>query len=395
MDSKRNPSRGKTPTAAVRTGRRSKFVGARHVDTQIKELLQQLQLHQAELETQNEELRRVQAELAATLARYTELYEQAPVGYLTLDARLRITQLNRAAATLLGIPVDAPLPIPLSRFLLRGALAEWQARIASAAGNARPTSFELQIRPVGAGQLLNVHVDVAADKDSKSTRVALADVSELRALELAAQNAALMEHERISADIHDGLGQELAGLSLLLRALRTKTQSGQPATAAEFEQLNEIATQAIASCRSIVRGLSPVGENEGGLLTALQSLVERVNATGGAPVQFETTGRAEVCVPLGTADHLFRIAQEGLTNARKHSDANHIKLSLDVQRSAITLQVFDDGKGCGARAGATQGFGLRLMGFRASSIHANLTIDDAPTGGTRLRCVCPQPEANA
>ncbi len=393
MHSKPARSRGKGSAAALRRAQRAKGSGARRVDTQIKELLHQLQLHQVELETQNEELRRVQAELAAALERYTELYEQAPVGYLTLDARLRITQLNRAAASLLGIAADAPLPMPLSRFLSRGGLPEWQARIAAADGGPASGSFELQIRPAGDGPLRNVHVDVGVDKASRSTRVALADVSDLRALEHAAQNASLMEHERISADIHDGLGQELTGLSMLLRALRTRAESGQAATAAELEQLNEIVTQAIASCRSIVRGLSPVGENEGGLLTAIESLVERVNAVGGAPVEFHATGRAEICVPLGTADHLFRIAQEGLTNARKHSGAKHIQVSLDVQRSAITLQVVDDGTGCRGSPDSKQGFGLRLMRFRASSIHAHLTIDDVPTGGTRLRCVCPQPAA--
>ena len=131
-----------------------------------------------------------------------------------------------------------------------------------------------------------------------------------------------------------------------------------------------------------------------GLLTALQSLVERVSATGGAPVEFETTGRAAICVSLGTADHLFRIAQEGLTNARKHSGASRIQLTLDIQRGAVTLQVIDDGTGCGVRSDTTEGLGLRLMRFRASSIHAQLTSEDLPTGGTRIRCVCPQPDAS-
>jgi PAS domain-containing protein len=92
---------------------------AEKVDTEIKGLLQQLQVYQGELESQNEELQRAQQDLAATLHRYTELYEQAPVGYVTLDARGRITQANRAATQLLQLPKPVEAPIPLTRYVAR------------------------------------------------------------------------------------------------------------------------------------------------------------------------------------------------------------------------------------------------------------------------------------
>lgn len=290
-----------------------------HVDTEIKALLQQLQVYQSELESQNGELQRAQQELAATLHRYTELYEQAPIGYVTLDARGRITQANHAARAMLQLPGPGMPPVLFTRY------------------------------------------------------------------------AALVEHERMSADIHDGLSQDLAGLSLSLRALQMRTEQGSPPGVADLDGLNAITMAALTSCRDIVRGLSPVGENEGGLVPALRAMVERAGTANPPAIRFEMTGRALVHVALGTADHLYRIAQEALTNARKHSSAREIVLSIDVQRESITLAVTDDGCGHDTQCTDAEGMGLRLMQFRASSIGAVLTSESAPGGGTRVRCVCPQP----
>lgn len=391
MHAKRSP-RSATP-ARPSTARRARPVGTGHADSHIKQLLAELQLHQIELETQNEELRRVRDELAESLRRYTELYDQAPVGYMTLDGRGRITQFNRAAGALLGLEPDAPLPMVLSKFLSRAAIASWRARFEDALRSGGSSAFELEVRSLASGDRRQVHVDLSADAEARTLRVMLSDVTDLRDLERAARDAVLKEHERISADIHDGLGQELTGLSMTLQALRKKSDAGASTTAAEFAVLSDITARAIASCRSIVRGLSPVGENEGGLITALRRLVERVNASGGVQIRLRATGRAKVHVPLATSDHLFRIAQEALTNARKHSGATHIEFSVDVQSAAITLQVTDDGKGCGEGAGSREGLGLRLMSFRAASIHAQFSRDDVPGGGTRISCVCPQSAA--
>ena len=290
-----------------------------HVDTEIKALLQQLQVYQSELESQNGELQRAQQELAATLHRYTELYEQAPIGYVTLDARGRITQANHAARAMLQLPGPGMPPVLFTRY------------------------------------------------------------------------AALVEHERMSADIHDGLSQDLAGLSLSLRALQMRTEQGSPPGVADLDGLNAITMAALTSCRDIVRGLSPVGENEGGLVPALRGMVERAGTAKPPAIRFELTGRSLVSVPLSTADHLYRIAQEGLTNARRHGSAREIVLSLDVQRESITLTVADDGCGHDTQRTDAEGMGLRLMQSRANSIGAMLTSESVVGGGTRVRCVCPQP----
>lgn len=377
-----------TPT---RVPQRASPSRAERVDSEIKGLLHTLQVYQSELESQNEELLRAQHDLAATLHRYTELYEQAPVGYVTLDPRGCITQANRAATALLQLPTPVETPIPLTRYVARHSVTMLRNQIQRAWREGAAAPIEVHMSPVDADLRLSIRLDFSPDAPSRSLRVVLTDVTGLRVLEHAAQHATLVEHERMSADIHDGLSQDLTGLSLSLRALQTRVELGETPAVEDLDRLNAITLAALASCRGIVRGLSPVGENEGGLLPALRSMVERSTTSAGTIVRFEQTGRALVRVPLGTADHLYRIAQEGLTNARKHSGARLIVLAIDVQREAITLTVSDDGCGHDTARSDVDGMGLRLMQFRASSIAAQLTSESVLGGGTRVRCVCPQP----
>jgi signal transduction histidine kinase len=361
------------------------------VDSEIKALLLQLQVYQGELESQNEELQRAQQELATSLHRYTELYEQAPVGYVTLDSHGRIAQANRAARALLELPAPGDPPALFTRYVARHSVAVLRSHIQRAWREGAAPALEIHMSPVDADLRLSIRLTFSMDQSAQSLRVVLTDVTGLRVLEHAAQHAALVEHERMSADIHDGLSQDLTGLSLSLRGLQARTAQGVPPGVTDLEGLNAITMAALASCRDIVRGLSPVGENEGGLVPALRGMVERAGAAANPAVRFELTGHALVRVALGTADHLYRIAQEGLTNARRHSSAREIVLSIDVQRESITLTIADDGCGHDTQRTDAGGMGLRLMQFRASSIGARLTSESVLGSGTRVRCVCPQP----
>ena len=85
-----------------------------------RQVLHELRVHQIELEVQNEELRRAQAELEASRARYFDLYDLAPVGYFTVSEQGLILEANLTAAGLLGVPRAALVNKPLTRFIVRG-----------------------------------------------------------------------------------------------------------------------------------------------------------------------------------------------------------------------------------------------------------------------------------
>jgi signal transduction histidine kinase len=90
------------------------------------------------------------------------------------------------------------------------------------------------------------------------------------------------------------------------------------------------------------------------------------------------------------SDHLYRIAQEALANALKHAHASSIKLTLDVERERVRLEICDDGWGVKNVGQNAPGLGLRTMQYRASIMGARFEIAPSRPSGTRVICDCPQ-----
>jgi two-component system, LuxR family, sensor kinase FixL len=216
------------------------------------------------------------------------------------------------------------------------------------------------------------------------------DITERRELETAYLEAVEREQRRFGTDLHDGLGQELTGLSLLLSALiRTEREARGPHTA-DLEQANEVAQHALQSCQAIARGLSPIGPTEGGLIRALRDLVARLKAPSGPRVEILVSEVSRLGLSPAATDHLYRIAQEALSNALKHAHAHSIQVSLDVEQEHVRLEIRDDGEGVTAIGSESPGLGLRTMQYRASLIGARLEIAHFAPRGTRIVCDCPQ-----
>ena len=216
------------------------------------------------------------------------------------------------------------------------------------------------------------------------------DISERKDLEAALLDAIGHEQRRLADDLHDGLGQELTGLLLLLSAFAGRVRHGRILEAAELERAVEVAQLALQSCRSIARGLSPVTEAQGGLVAGLRELVARLKIGAGPALDFTTIGAARLGLSPAASDHLFRIAQEAIANALKHAHANSIKVTLEIEPASVRLAIYDDGEGLTVPEISATGLGLRTMRYRASLLGAKFHITRFDHGGTCVVCECPQ-----
>jgi two-component system sensor kinase FixL len=214
--------------------------------------------------------------------------------------------------------------------------------------------------------------------------------SERRHLEAALLDAVGHEQRRFGTDLHDGLGQELTGLSLLLSALANTARASHADHTVDLEQACEVARHATQSCQSIARGLSPIGPNEGGLIGALRDLVNRLKGSSGPSVDISVNEVSRLGLSPAASDHLYRIAQEAIANALKHAHANSVKVTLDVEPQHVRLEICDDGGGVTEVTGNAPGLGLRTMRYRASMIGARFEIAPFRPRGTRVICDCPQ-----
>jgi PAS domain S-box-containing protein len=218
------------------------------------------------------------------------------------------------------------------------------------------------------------------------------DITEQKRLEHALLEASNREQRRLGYELHDGLGQDLTGISLLAAALASSVTRGKGPGADELLRLATMTRQAIATCRAIAKGLAPISGTDGGLIQALQEMVTLQRASGGADVVFNAITAAPIRLRSDAQDHLYRIAQEAVTNARKHGRAHLIKVTLSVHSTLVRLEVLDDGIGLSTEAAKSGTMGLKTMRYRAAMIGARLSIERGDRGGTIVVCQCPQPD---
>jgi len=212
------------------------------------------------------------------------------------------------------------------------------------------------------------------------------DVSARRWLERRLLTVTDAEQQRIGADLHDGLGQQLTGLACLAAALADRLKKLWPEISVQAETIAQLANDAIAQSRALARGLCPVQLENAGLLIALEELAGQARTLHGVECRFRTRGRPPNCDHLA-AMHLYRITQEAIHNAVRHGKASLIRITLSSRRDQHRLVIADDGCGFETAAhGRAPGGGLRLMGYRAAMIGGVLFADSRPGRGSRIIC---------
>ncbi|HLY74369.1 MAG TPA: GAF domain-containing sensor histidine kinase [Planctomycetota bacterium] len=191
------------------------------------------------------------------------------------------------------------------------------------------------------------------------------------------------EQRRIAHELHDGLGQQLTGLGYMANTLSESLSGSEESKGAE--RITQGIARALDQIRGLARGVQPVELEAEGLMSALAELAEQARSTYGIPVRFECTGSALV-KDSEVAMHLYRIAQEAVTNAVKHGRPKSVTITLEGQKEGILLTIRDDGLGMEGRESMNQGSGLRIMKYRASTIGASLAFEPGDRGGMIVRC---------
>jgi signal transduction histidine kinase len=219
-------------------------------------------------------------------------------------------------------------------------------------------------------------------------RELVAAQAESRRLEHEVLAASERERHSIGADLHDGLGQLLTAVEFMCAALKSDTASSQPEVAARLDQMGALLRDAVAQTRFLARGLVPLGGGPDALQVGLAELASRTNSLRKIRCDFECP--VAVLLPDEEATgHLYRIAQEAVNNALKHSGAGRIIIRLLMSNGSLMLQVADDGTGLAGAKSPSAGVGLGVMRHRAKVIGAKLEVESKPRGGVTINCSFP------
>ncbi len=343
----------------------------------------------------------VRAEAADILreseARFRTLFEAAPIGIALHGRDGRYISVNRAYCEMLGYteaqvlsrgarrlthPLDVGAGSKLSLALLSGMLDHYEREKRYLANDGR-TVWALSAASAvryGNGDLRYIISMVVDVTERKRLRDELLEIS-------------AHERRRLGHDLHDGLGQYLSGISFKAKCLEEALRAESPPNATAAKELIGLINNAIGQTRSLARGLDPIEVEIGGLISAMENLVCEAGNSSSVKCHFHCDQQV---IPLETskAVHLFRIAQEGLNNALKHSGAREINVELAHRNGQVRLAIADDGAGFPVNGRGEMGLGLRTMKYRAESIGATLRINPQPKRGVMVECILPDQETS-
>ena len=188
---------------------------------------------------------------------------------------------------------------------------------------------------------------------------------------------------RIGHDLHDGVGQSLTGLTTLMESLEGELTGKERILASRILTLLQTTVKDV---RRLSHGMSPIAIRNRGLREALLMLAETVRENFRTRCTCTIDERATL-PDLEAQTHLFRIAQEAVSNALRHGHASQLKISLKrISDDQAELSVRDNGSGIVRRGRNQDGIGLRVMQYRADTIGGDLKIKSVPGRGVTVTC---------
>jgi len=391
---------------------------------QTLDLLRECRIHQAELEKQNEELRQTQHELRVSKLRYFDLYDRAPVGYLTLNEQKIILEANLTAAAMLGTGLGGLLNKKISDFIIPDDQAIFYLSCRRLMKTDEPQGCEM--RMLGAnGEPFWVKIDaiVAHGTGPASYRVVMSDISELKRIEddlqksrdkleerveertadLALANMEMRrvsfelvwaeekERERIAAELHDRVGQSLLLAKLKLDGLAELT--GAATQRKITEEVSCLVENSIRDIRSLTFKMRPPILDTSGIETALEWLCSSISDDYDIRVDY-SGDKLPVSLSAEVRYSLYQAARELLLNVVKHAGTDSALLSLKIGKGALTVVVADHGKGFKDPAVAQKhivngGYGLYNVQQRIEKLGGLFEIESESGKGTSVIMTVP------
>ena len=402
-------------------------------ETEFQRVVHELQVHQEELEAQNEELRETQQLLEASRDRYADLYDFAPIGYTTLDGNGHICEINLTGATILGRERSRLLGTLFSVAVAKDDLSAFHGHLRQCQqGGTVTTELTLAVRDRNSVPV-QLHSVPILDLIGQTTmyRTAITDITERkqaekmlrlardqledrvreRTAELAGAVAELRkeisqrerteqtlrelsvrllqtqdeERRRIARELHDSTGQKLAVLAMNLSLIGKSAETLDVQARKALTESLALLDRSSRDIRTLSYLLHPPLLDERGLAAAVRWFADGFAQRSGVQVKLEAPpdlGR----LPEGIEVALFRIVQEGLSNIHRHSGSSTATIRLMVDQNQVQLEMQDAGKGLPKPRSdgyvAPLGVGITGMRERVKQLGGQMEMESGSHGTT-------------
>ena len=415
-------------------------------------LLHELEVHQIELELQNAELQKSRDDMEAILERYTDLYDFAPVGYLSIDTEGLILEVNLTGAALLGVERSRLIRLRLERFVapasrtifrtyLEKVFAGTKDQVCEALllkedGGTFWASFRAAsaVSLKGMGKWCRVtfgditirkqaeeaqrRVEVLADtnrglkreiarrqtveqalKKSEQHQSRLLKQShlmqeQLRHLSHQILHAQEEERKRISRELHDEIAQTLVGINVHLAALTREAEGNPRDLRQKIARTQRLVEKSVDVVHLFARELRPAALDDLGLVPALHAFMKEFTRRTGIHIHFRTFSSSRIeQLNNATRTVFYRVTQEALANVARHAQASFVEVNFEKLPDAICLKIKDDGKSFRAHhvmhSKRNTRLGLIGMRERLEMVGGKFVIESSPGKGTMIQALIP------
>ena len=304
------------------------------------------------------ELARVNAALRTSEARLQAIMDHSPAMIFLKDMQGRYLHFNRQFGQVFNLRLDKIRGKTDAEIFPPKLAVRFRAYDLEVIKTGHAIQFDETVDCDGGSRVSIVMKFPLFGEDGKIYAIGgiVTDITERRRLEAEVLRISEREQCRISQDLHDGLGQQLAGISCLSDALKNDLADKAPAQAATAARISQLLNLSVSLTRALARGLQPVIPESHGLVSAFEDLAANVTDLFKVSCRFECRQPALI-EDNAAPTHLNRIAQEAVTNSIKHGRAQQIKIGLSSTSERIVLTISDNGVGFKKLAKPGKGFG--------------------------------------
>ncbi|MCF7818585.1 MAG: PAS domain S-box protein [Kiritimatiellales bacterium] len=429
--------------------------GGERTEADTQRLLHELQIHQIELEMQNDELQNARNEMEVLLEKYLDLYDFAPAGYFSLDAQGRILESNLTGAALLGVDRSQLINQCLTRFVAKEKRLDFLSFLEQVFTQPGRQSCEVSLlKADGAVLWVSFHGSFALSINApqKWCRVAVSDVTTLKKAEEAQRHLETMtvinqelrweivqrqaveealrqsetqtlllleqshhmqeqlrmlsrrillvqeeERKRISRELHDEITQTLIGINVHLETLSREATGNPKELQQKIATTQRLVEKSVEIAHRFAQELRPTVLDDLGLIPALHAFMKNFMKETGIRVTLNAfSGVEKLSSEKRTA--LYRVAQEALANVHRHAHANRVDVLIKKLPNAVHMQIKDNGQSFEAnRLSRTHEHGrLGLLGMkeRVEMVGGTFSIESSPGNGTTIHAQIPLKSRN-
>ena len=424
--------------------------GGQTAEADTQRLLHELQVHQIELEMQNEELRNARNDMAALLEKYTDLYDFAPTGYFSLDERGRIQDVNLTGAAMLGVERSRMLNQCFPVFVTQECRPDFLSFLKKVfAGSDRLSCEATLLKTDGSSLWAALHGTAALsiNQPQKWCRLSVSDITVMKQAEEAQNHLDIVteankqlkkeiicrqtaeeklrqseqqtrllleqsrgmqeqmqrlsrrvltvqeeERKRISRELHDEITQTLIGINVYLETLSKDIHADPEKLRKNITHTQKLVEKSVTIAHRFAQELRPTVLDDLGLIPALHAFMKNFMKETGIRVTLKAfSGVEKLSNKKRTA--LYRVAQEALTNVARHASASRVEVRIKNIARAVHMQIQDNG--CSFEVEQTQHFhendrlGLLGMKERIEMVGGTFTIESVPELGTTVHAEIP------